>query len=94
MSETLAFIGGGNMASAIVGGLVRAGRPAASIIVVEPLDAQRERLRSQSPVRVLAAADRDARAGARSSSGPSSRRAFATPRSRARRTCAARCSSA
>ena len=47
MSETLAFIGGGNMASAIVAGLLRAGHAAASIIVVEPFDAQRERLRSQ-----------------------------------------------
>jgi len=57
MSETLAFIGGGNMACAIVAGLVRAGHAVSSIIVVEPLDAQRERLRSQSQVRVLAAAD-------------------------------------
>ena len=32
----IAFIGGGNMASALIGGLVRAGRPTASILVVEP----------------------------------------------------------
>jgi pyrroline-5-carboxylate reductase len=57
MNETLAFIGGGNMASAIVAGLVRAGHAATSIIVVEPFDAQQERLRSQWPVRVLASAD-------------------------------------
>lgn len=57
MNETLAFIGGGNMAGAIVAGLVRAGHDASSIIVVEPFDAQRERLRAQWPVRVLAAAD-------------------------------------
>jgi pyrroline-5-carboxylate reductase len=40
----IAFIGGGNMASAIIGGLVKAGRPGASIHVVEPLAAQREKL--------------------------------------------------
>jgi pyrroline-5-carboxylate reductase len=57
MSETLAFIGGGNMASAIVAGLLRAGHAASSIIVIEPFDAQRERLQSQYKVRVLAAAD-------------------------------------
>ena len=43
-SGKVAFIGGGNMASAIVGGLVAAGRATASIIVVEPDEAQRGRL--------------------------------------------------
>lgn len=41
---TTAFIGGGNMAGAIVGGLRRAGRDGASMIVVEPDAARREAL--------------------------------------------------
>jgi len=40
----VAFIGGGNMASAILGGLLRAGLPAASFEIVEPWDEARERL--------------------------------------------------
>ena len=40
----IAFIGGGNMASALIGGLVKAGRPAASILVVEPFEPQRDKL--------------------------------------------------
>ncbi len=40
----IAFIGGGNMASAILGGLLRAGRPPESLLVLEPSAAQRERL--------------------------------------------------
>ena len=55
---TLAFIGGGNMAGAIFGGLVRGGWPAASISVVEPSAEQRERIAVARPgVRLLAAAD-------------------------------------
>jgi pyrroline-5-carboxylate reductase len=40
----VAFIGGGNMASAIIGGLLRQGTPATRIQVVEPLEDQRARL--------------------------------------------------
>ena len=42
--SSIAFIGGGNMASAIIGGLLRAGRSPASIQVVEPFEAQRRSL--------------------------------------------------
>ena len=54
----LAFIGGGNMAGAIFGGLLRGGWPAETITVVEPSDEQRDRLAAASPgLRLLAAAD-------------------------------------
>lgn len=43
----LAFIGGGHMAQAIVGGLLRGGMPAELITVVEPQVAVRERLAAQ-----------------------------------------------
>jgi pyrroline-5-carboxylate reductase len=55
--QTLAFIGGGNMASAIIGGLIKQGTPANSIVVVEPFEETRQRLQTQFGVRVLAAAD-------------------------------------
>jgi pyrroline-5-carboxylate reductase len=56
-SSTVAFIGGGNMAAAVLGGLLQAGRPAASFVVVEPFEATREALRAKTGVTVLAAAD-------------------------------------
>ena len=41
---TIAFIGGGNMAGALIGGLVRAGRAPAEILVIDPGEAQRAKL--------------------------------------------------
>jgi pyrroline-5-carboxylate reductase len=55
--QTLAFIGGGNMASAIIGGLIKQGTSANRILVVEPFEEARQRLQTQFGVRVLAAAD-------------------------------------
>jgi pyrroline-5-carboxylate reductase len=54
---TVAFIGGGNMASALIGGLVRAGRAAAEILVIDPSAEQRARLTDDFGVQTLAAAD-------------------------------------
>lgn len=56
-SARIVFVGGGNMAGAIIGGLVKAGRDAQSIQVVEPVDAQRARLQARYPVQSLPAAD-------------------------------------
>ena len=53
----MAFIGGGNMASALIGGLVKNGTPPSAIHVVEPLEATRQALVAQHGVRALAAAD-------------------------------------
>ena len=46
-SQAIAFIGGGNMAGAIIGGLLRQGLPAAQVDVVEPFAQARDKLRSQ-----------------------------------------------
>ena len=41
---SITFIGGGNMATAIAGGLVARGRAASGIAIVDPVDAQRAKL--------------------------------------------------
>jgi pyrroline-5-carboxylate reductase len=56
MAAPIAFIGGGNMASALIGGLLRAGHASANVLVVEPFAAQRERLQREFGVLAQAAA--------------------------------------
>ena len=55
--QSLAFIGGGNMASAMVGGLRRQGVPGHLIEVVEPSVQTRDRLQTQFDVQVIDQAD-------------------------------------
>ena len=55
-STRIAFIGGGNMASAIIGGLIRQGLPAANVQVVEPFEAARAALKAQHGIDAAPAA--------------------------------------
>src|SRR5690606_4277101 len=54
--RTIAFIGGGNMARSLVGGLVARGRLPATIHVAEPVDAVRAALRADFGVATFDAA--------------------------------------
>ena len=53
----IAFVGGGNMASALIGGLVAKGHDATRISVIELSPAAREKLAARHPVRVTTAPD-------------------------------------
>jgi pyrroline-5-carboxylate reductase len=53
----IAFIGGGNMAAALIAGLLRAGRPAADLVAVEIDGARRAQLKQQFGIGALAAPD-------------------------------------
>ena len=53
----IAFVGGGNMAAALIGGLVAKGHDATRISVIELSPAAREKLAARHPVRVTTAPD-------------------------------------
>jgi len=53
----MAFVGGGNMANALIGGLIRHGAPASAIHVVEPFAATAQALHAQHGVNVQGLAD-------------------------------------
>ncbi|TFY97826.1 pyrroline-5-carboxylate reductase [Ramlibacter rhizophilus] len=62
-ASRIAFVGGGNMASAIIGGLLKQGHAAGDIAVMEPFEGARERLRqhfgveaSEQPAQALSGA--------------------------------------
>ncbi len=53
----IAFIGGGHMARALIGGLLRAGHPVSSLCVVEPFAPAREALAAEFGLQAQPAAD-------------------------------------
>jgi pyrroline-5-carboxylate reductase len=64
MTQNIAFIGGGNMASAIIGGLLKQGMTPDQILVVEPFDEARAKLKDLFGIDALSAPDATlARAG-------------------------------
>ncbi|MDH3342837.1 MAG: pyrroline-5-carboxylate reductase [Gammaproteobacteria bacterium] len=54
MSTSIAFIGGGNMASSLIGGLIASAESPANILVAEPSEEQRERLTQQFGIQTSA----------------------------------------
>ena len=54
--DTIAFVGGGNIAQALIGGLLKSGSRPADIIVVEPQELQRARLTALHGLQPLPAA--------------------------------------
>jgi pyrroline-5-carboxylate reductase len=64
IQQEIAFIGGGNMARALVGGLLRRGWPAAAIRVSDPSEAARAQLRAAFPGIQVHADNLSAAAGA------------------------------
>lgn len=62
-ASKIAFVGGGNMATALIGGLIAKGHDASRISVIEMSPAAREKLAARYPVRVTTAPD-DAMKGA------------------------------
>ena len=55
--QAITFVGGGNMASALIGGLLKAGHAPDDIMVVEPFAAQRDKLVAAFGLAPLASAD-------------------------------------
>lgn len=56
----LCFIGGGNMATALIGGLITRGQSASAIHVIDPAEPQRNRLEAQFGVSTSATASKQA----------------------------------
>jgi pyrroline-5-carboxylate reductase len=63
-NSKLVFIGGGNMATSLVGGLCAAGVPASNITVVDPQAEQRARLAAEFPINTAAEASSELLAAA------------------------------